>query len=281
MHQTLISTQDLASNIQNKQFVIVDCRFDLANTSYGEAAYKEGHIPGAIYAHLDRDLSGAIISGKTGRHPLPSVTDLAALFSTWGIDKNTQVVTYDDVAGPFAARLWWMLRWMGHEKVAVLNGGLKKWSAEGKTLSVEQKVRTKTDFKPLTNAEMLVDAQTVMATLSDDKIKLIDARPGDRFCGQNETMDPKAGHIPGAISSPFFANLTEDGTLKEKADLMTLYKEKLSDHQPENIIMYCGSGVTASHNLLAMECCGLTGAKNYAGSWSDWVTDDGRPVETC
>lgn len=281
MLNTLISTQDLASNMKNDDYLVVDCRFDLANTDYGSSAYNESHIPGAIYAHLDNDLSGMIISGKTGRHPLPEPSDLIELFSSWGINENTQVVVYDDVAGPFAARLWWMLRWMGHNNVAVLNGGLKKWLAEDKKVSAEQKTLSKSDFKVKINEEMRCDVQAVLAAMGNDKIRLIDARPGDRFCGQNETMDPKAGHIPGAISAPFFANLTENGTLKESADLINLFSEKLGDHKPEDIIMYCGSGVTASHNILAMEYCGLTGVKNYVGSWSEWVTDDSRPIETC
>ncbi|MDH5257973.1 MAG: sulfurtransferase [Gammaproteobacteria bacterium] len=299
-YKTLISTVDLKNNLDKDNWLIVDCRFNLVDTNEGHALYHQGHIPNAIYAHLDDNLSGQILPGKTGRHPLPEIDKLSGLFSSWGINQDTQVVAYDGAAGPFAARLWWLLRWLGHENVAVLNGGFKQWQAEGGEVALNKKhsalkptLKSTLDpaiqsgemqFNAVINSKMLVDADIVFSSLPELQNKsvcLLDARTSDRFCGENETLDPKAGHIPGAISSPFIDNLNEDGLFKDKQALKKMYTGKVANCNPENIIVYCGSGITAAHNILAMEYAGLPGAKLYAGSWSHWITDDRHPVAIC
>jgi len=279
-YKTLLTCQELDSITNSTDLLIVDCRFNLVNTSLGESEYDSGHIPDAIYAHLDNDLSGAIIPGKTGRHPLPEVDELNRLFSSWGINESTQVVAYDDAGGPFAARLWWMLRWIGHDKVAVLDGGWKQWVTEARDVSQSEKTLIQSNFVSKINPTMLANADDVIVALDNRIVSLLDARTYDRFCGENEMLDAKAGHIPGAISAPFIDNLYDHGEFKDKRELAALYKEKTANNKGEDIVVYCGSGVTAAHDILAMEYCGISGAKLYAGSWSHWITDDSRPIST-
>ncbi|MDH4100179.1 MAG: sulfurtransferase [Nitrospirota bacterium] len=277
-YTTLISVADLVRNINSPDWLVVDCRFDLANKQWGRAAYAESHIPGAIYAHLDDDLSAPIVPGVTGRHPLPSIEQFAATLARWGIDERVQVVTYDDKGGMFAARLWWMLRWLGHEKVAVLDGGWKHWLDAGQPVSADVPTRAARTFTPRPQLHLEASVDDVVAALNDPAIKLLDARGADRFRGENETIDPKAGHIPGAKSVPFMENLTPDGLFLDQEALRTRFRALLGDTQSRDTICYCGSGVTACHNVLAMLHAGLGDARLYAGSWSHWITDPDRPV---
>ena len=277
-YTTLISCSELADYVGNSDWVIIDCRFDLADTAWGQDQYAEAHIPGARYAHLDSDLSSPVIPGTTGRHPLPSVEVLARTLSKWGIDELTQVVAYDQNGGMFASRLWWMLRWLGHEKVTVLDGGWQRWTEEGLPSDGENPLPEAGSFAPHLSARLEASTEDVVACLNDPAVQLLDARGADRFRGENETLDPVAGHIPGAISAPFMDNLGPDGCFLEKDRLKQYYTALLGKTAASDAIVYCGSGVTAAHNVLAMVHAGLDEPRLYAGSWSHWITDQGRPV---
>lgn len=279
-YTTLISIPDLARNLNSPDWLVVDCRFDLANTELGRAAYRDSHIPGAVYAHLDEDLSAPVIPGVTGRHPLPSIERFVETLSRWGVDERVQVVAYDDKGGMFAARLWWMLRWMGHDKVAVLDGGWRHWLAAGHPASADIPERTPRTFTPQPRQCLEASVDEVVAALGNPAVTLLDARGADRFRGENETIDPKAGHFPGAISAPFMGNLTPDGLFLDQEALRTRFRALLGGSQSSDTICYCGSGVTAAHNVLAMLHAGLGDARLYAGSWSHWITDPNRPVAT-
>lgn len=278
-YTTLISAQELLHELDNT-IVIIDCRFSLADTEQGRRDYATDHIPGAIYAHLDQDLSGEIIPGHTSRHPLPSIEQLRILFSNWGIDETVQVVVYDDRAGAIAARLWWMLRWLGHEKVAVLDGGWPYWYKHNFPVSSEEANPKPRTFNPQINSHHLVDVAFVDKVRQDHAFKLVDSRTKPRYLGMEEPIDPVAGHIPGAINAPFPENVNEQGLLHASQELYNRFTAILDGHKPEDTIFYCGSGVTACHNLLAMAHAGLGGGKLYAGSWSEWIIDDKRPVAT-
>lgn len=273
MYRTLISTAELEKICGNANLptVIVDCRFSLADTNEGRHAYQQSHIPGAVYAHLDDDLSGEIILGKTGRHPLPSIEKLEQLCANWGIDSTTQVVAYDDKGGGIAARLWWMLRWLGHEQVAVLDGGWPKWVAENRPVDANIPTPKKTDFKANIQQNKWVDKAFVENNQSNPKYLLVDSRTKARYLGEEEPIDPIAGHIQSAINAPFPENLDENGQFKSKEALQERFEKLLGDLPPKHTTFYCGSGVTACHNLLAMEHAGLSGAKLYPGSWSEWL----------
>lgn len=271
MYGTIISTQEVSTMIGQADVCIVDCRFALADTNGGRKAYEEGHIPGAVYAHLDDDLSGTITPGVTGRHPLPSPEKLQQLFSVWGIDDKVQVIAYDDKGGGIAARLWWMLRWMGHEKVAVLNGGWPKWKAEGLSISSEVEQRVARVFVPQVQEGVYVNREVIEVNRLSPNHVVVDSRTAPRYRGEEEPIDPIAGHIEGAINAPFPENLTADGVFKSKEELRERFEELLKDKAPSQAAFYCGSGVTACHNLLAMEYVGLGGAKLYPGSWSEWL----------
>lgn len=279
-YTTLISTDDLAARLDSAHWRIIDCRFNLAHTTQGEAAYAEAHIPGAIYAHLDRDLSGPIVPGVSGRHPLPGVEEFAARLSAWGIDDGIQVVAYDDSGGMFAARLWWMLRWLGHDNVAVLDGGWRHWQAEDLPQSAAPVSPVARHFTARPRDRLQVDADELMARLANPALHLFDARGADRFRGENETLDPVAGHIPGAVSVPFMGNLANDGRFLSQHDLRERYQPLLAGASADESIVYCGSGVTAAHLILAMQHAGLGEGRLYAGSWSHWITDPARPVVT-
>jgi len=279
MPTTLVTTDSLAAHLTDPQWVVVDCRFNLAQPEAGELAYAQGHIPGARYAHLDRDLS-APRHAASGRHPLPDPALLAARFSQWGIGANTQVVVYDEGAGAFAARLWWLLRWLGHAAVAVLDGGFQAWTGRG--LPIESKIPRSVaqpfSIKPALSQP--VDTIFVAAMQHAKRDRLIDVRAAARFTGQSEPIDNVAGHIPGAVNIPFDRNLTEQGTFRAPEQLHALYSPLVPPHGMENVVVMCGSGVTACHTLLALEQAGLHGAKLYAGSWSEWITDPSRSVAT-
>ena len=275
-YHTLIAADELARRINEPDWVIVDCRFDLAKPESGRAAYALSHLPNARYAHLNSDLS-APIAPSTGRHPLPNPQHLAQRLGAWGINTRTQVVAYDDSGGPFAARLWWLLRWLGHERVAVLDGGLKRWTAQSLPLSSDTPHVTPTAFTPHVQS-MAVDVNTVQQRLNDARYTLIDVRAPERFAGTVEPIDPVAGHVPGARNIPFAQNLDPHGCFKSADELRALYEQHVSRVDPQRLMVMCGSGVTACHTVLALEVAGLAGAQLYAGSWSEWITDPSRPV---
>ena len=259
--------------------LVLDCRFDLGKPAAGREAYLTAHIPGARYADLNLDLS-APVSADSGRHPLPSPGLLAERFASFGIDEDTQVVAYDDANGSLAARAWWLLRWLGHTRVAVLDGGFKAWVAGGGAVESggPERRAPQVKFAPQVNKDAVVTATDVLLALRDPARLLVDARAPERFAGTVEPLDPVAGHIPGAVNHPFSGNLTADGRFLPAAELRSRWRESLAGTAPGNVILMCGSGVTACHNLLAMELAGLQGAKLYAGSWSEWIRDPERPV---
>lgn len=281
-YTTLISADNLAERLSSApdNVLVFDCSFDLANPNAGEQAYAAGHIPGARYLHLDRDLSGAK-TGKNGRHPLPSRDALVAMLAKQGLKQHQQVVAYDAQGGTYAARLWWMLRWLGHDSVAVLDGGLQAWQASGRKLDTALPApAAQGDFKAAAPLAVTVDAQHVLANIKGGEQVVVDARSPDRYRGENETIDPVAGHIPGALSRFFKDNLTVDGRFKSAHSLREEFSAVIGAKAPEHVVLQCGSGITACHNALAMEVAGLHGAALYAGSWSEWCADPSRPVAT-
>ena len=277
MYTTIVSTDLLASHLTD--WVIVDCRFDLQNEQWGREQYRLAHVPGAVYANLNADLS-ATPNGSNGRHPLPTVEALAATFGRLGLGRGTQVVAYDQDTGSLASRLWWLLRYLGHDAVAVLDGGWAKWAREGRPTRSGDEMRPAVTFTPSPRPEARVDLGDVIARVDDHAALLIDARAPERFEGRTETIDRKAGHIPGAMNHFFKQNLAADGTMLPPESLRATFNQTLGGRAPSDAVMYCGSGVTACQNLLAMEHAGLPGARLYAGSWSEWSSDPSRPIET-
>jgi len=279
MSDTLVSVATLAAHLDDPRWRIFDCRHDLQNTEYGAQAYAKGHIPGALFLHLDRDLSGRK-NGHNGRHPLPEVDAFAARMAACGVASDTQVVAYDNEGGIFAARLWWMLRWLGHAHVAVLDGGLPGWRRA--KLPLEERVPSVTPAQFVAHPrDLQVATAYVQAHLHAPQMLLIDARNEDRYAGQNETLDPVGGHIPGAVNRFFFDNLDDAGCFfKPVEELRAEFADLLDGRDPRTVVQSCGSGVTACHNLLAMEVAGLSGSKLYPGSWSEWCSDPSRPVAT-
>lgn len=276
-HTTLVSAEQTAAHLDDPQWVICDCRHDLANHSAGYKAYRAGHIPGARFLHLDVDLSGPK-TGLTGRHPLPHPATFCLRLGALGIGNNTQVVAYDETGGVYASRLWWMLRWVGHTRVAVLDGGWQAWTRAGLPVTVAQPVIESVTFNGKPQMQAAVDSAQVLANLQERRALVLDARSSDRYRGENETLDPVAGHIPGAANRFFKLNLGDDGCFKAPAALKQEFGSMIDGHAPEAIVHQCGSGVTACHNLLAMEVAGLAGSRLYPGSWSEWVSDRRRPV---
>src|SRR5436190_1613470 len=274
---TLIGTDELAVHLDDPAFVIVDVRHDLARPdTFGDAVYAESHIPGARFAHIDRDLS-APKTGLNGRHPLPTPEAVAALFGRLGIDGSKQVVAYDLGSGMFASRLWWMLRWLGHDRAAVLDGGFAKWQHEGRPVTAQiSPVRT-TTFVP-TRVRPTVSATGVAASLPRHGLLLLDARAAERYRGDVEPLDPIAGHIPGALNRPYTRNLAADGTFRSPRELRAEFEAMLHGRPPDDLVHYCGSGISATHNLLAMTIAGYPLTRIYPGSWSEWVSDPRRPV---
>jgi thiosulfate/3-mercaptopyruvate sulfurtransferase len=277
---TIISPEELAIHLKDPKWVIVDSRFKLADPSQGRLDYETAHIPGAVYVHLEDDLSGPIIKGVTGRHPLPSVEKASDVFSKLGIDSSSQVVAYDDMGGALAAgRVWWMLRWLGHEAVAVLNGGWQNWVGKGYPIHRGIDQRPKSIFTPHPRIDLIVTAEQVEAIRSNTNYRLLDARSAERYRGENETIDPIAGHIPGAVSAAYAGNLNPDGTFRNPKSLQNRYKRLLDDVPADHVVCYCGSGVSATHDILAMMLAGLGEARLFPGSYSEWITDPKRPVE--
>jgi len=279
---TLISAAMLRDLVGKPEIAIIDCRFDLMNPDGGRRAYLEGHVPGARYADLNRDLS-APITATSGRHPLPTPSDFAGTLVRLGIGRATQVIAYDDGAGAFAARLWWMLRWVGHSAAAVLDGGIKAWVSEGGTLqSGQEKPLPAAAGGPHPSAQAdtaaVIETAEIERRLSDPAFLLIDARAGERFAGTVEPIDAVAGHIKGAVNHPFSANLGADGRFLPAPVLREAWERRLAGRSPTQVAAMCGSGVTACHNLLSLEVAGLRGAKLYAGSWSEWIRDPRRPI---
>jgi thiosulfate/3-mercaptopyruvate sulfurtransferase len=279
-YTTLISTAELASHLDDPMWVIVDCRHTLADHALGERRYREGHIPGAVYASMERDLAAPVVPGMTGRHPLPEPGVLAATLGSWGVGEGVQVVAYDDAGGAMAARLWWMVRWLGHDAVAVLDGDFRAWMAEGRPVMPGIEHRAPRAFTPRVRANWVATTGEIAATLGTGELALFDARSAERYRGENETIDPKAGHIPGAISAPYQENLTPDGHFLPEAQLRARYAALLGERAAEECVFLCGSGVTAAHDLLALAHAGYAMPRLYVGSWSEWVADPARPVAT-
>ncbi len=279
MYQTLISAPELARYLGAPDWAIIDCRFSLQESERGRQDYLRAHIPGAIYAHLNEDLSGEIMPGKTGRHPLPQPETFARTLSTWGIDARVQVVAYDDSGGSIAAaRLWWMLRWMGHDAVAVLDGGWQQWQRAGYPVSSGVERRAPRTFTPHVRGELAVTADEVLAGLRNPAYRLVDVRSAERYRGEQEPIDPIAGHIPGALNAPFAETLGADGCFLPQQELRAQFQRLLGDVPAERAMFYCGSGVTSAHTLLALAHAGLGDGRLYAGSWSEWITDANRPI---
>jgi thiosulfate/3-mercaptopyruvate sulfurtransferase len=276
MYTTIISPEILLSHLSDPDWAIFDCRFDLKDPNWGLINYQESHIPGAVYAHLDRDLSAPVIPAQTGRHPLPAVEDLAARFSAWGINHQTQVVVYDTAGGAYAARLWWLLRFLGHTAAAVLDGGFQSWQKAGYPLSTGIETHSPSVFTPQPNWDMIATTQEVEQVHSNPHYRLIDARAPERFRGEVEPIDPVAGHISGAVNRFHGANLQPDGKFLPPEVLRSQFSDLINPVLLENTIVYCGSGVTSCHHLVALERAGLPSARLYVGSWSEWITDRKR-----
>jgi len=274
---TLISAAELVTRLQDRNTVIVDCRFDLAQPTAGQQAYSQGHIPGSYYADLNSVLS-SVITPSSGRHPLPDVTQFAAHCRTWGISRDSQVIAYDSNNGAFAARLWWLLHWLGHTRVAVLDGGFKAWQERGFPTSSATTPNRHGSFIPQQDDTRWLNAEAIDSLRTDPNFRLVDVRAAERYAGTVEPIDPIAGHIPGAINIPFASNLAADGKFLSAATLRSQYEMQLRGVATDHVAIMCGSGVTACHTLLALAHAGLDGAKLYAGSWSEWIKDSRRAV---
>lgn len=274
---TLAQAEDVAAALGREDLAIVDCRFVLSDPQAGERAHARAHVPGAVYAHLDRDLSDHAKQGQ-GRHPWPDAADFAARLGAWGIGPQTQVVAYDDADGAYAARLWFLLQTLGHERAAVLDGGWTRWQALGLPTETEIRARPATRYDAAFDAERLLDAARVQAHLDAGGL-LVDVRAAERFRGETEPLDRVAGHVPGARNRPYASNLA-DGRFKPREQLAHEFRELLRDRDPRELVAMCGSGVTACHLLLAMAHAGLPGGKLFTGSWSGWIGDPSRPVAT-
>ncbi len=275
-YTTLVSAAELAAHLDDPSWVIVDCRHDLADTDAGERAYRDAHIAGARFMHMDRDLSGRK-SGSNGRHPLPQIADIVATFGRAGIRESTQVVAYDQNNGMWASRLWWMLQWLGHPAAAVLDGGIDRWIAEGHLLTAEMRGMRPTSYVAR-QASPTASAQEIADHLDDGALTVVDARGPERYRGDVEPIDPVAGHIPGAINRPYAANLDAQGVFKPAQQLRAEFETLLDGASPASVVHQCGSGVSACHNVLAMSVAGLPGSRLYPGSWSEWIADPARPV---
>ena len=279
MYTTLIDATTARGHITDPEWLFVDCRLDMRDPARGPRDYHASHIPGALRAELDTDLSGPAVPGRTGRHPLPAPDAIIRVFSAWGIGPRTQVVAYDESTGAMAAaRLWWLLKWAGHDAAAVLDGGLAAWKAAGFPCGAGTESRPVSRFVAAFRPEMAVDARHVLSVLNDPAWVVLDARAADRYHGQNETLDPVAGHVAGAVSAPYAAGLRPDGAFKPKAELKAVYGAAMAGHDAAHAILYCGSGVTATHGILACAHAGLGVPRLYAGSWSEWITDPSRPT---
>ncbi|MGR8929254.1 MAG: sulfurtransferase [Gammaproteobacteria bacterium] len=276
-HTTLISATELAKHLDKPDWVIVDCRFSLADSAAGSKAYRHEHIPGARYADLNKNLSSPVKS-YTGRHPLPNFSVLSQQLGQWGISNRSQVVVYDDASGAFAGRMWWLLRAMGHQHVAVLDGGIRQWQKLNLPMTTRLPKVTAASFRCYLDRNQWLDSSAVENGLASRSITLIDARTPERYAGQQEPIDPVAGHVPKAINRPFQLNLDKNGLFLPAEQLRTHFQTLISSRSPKQVVHMCGSGVTACHNLLAMEVAGLQGSKLYAGSWSEWIVNENRTI---
>jgi thiosulfate/3-mercaptopyruvate sulfurtransferase len=278
MHRTIISTDVLAEHLIDSSWLIADCRYNLNDESWGRAQYEDTHVGGAVFVDVAHDLAGPR-TATNGRHPLPAVEEMAATFGRLGIAADTQVIAYDQEAGAFASRLWWMLRYLGHDAVAVLDGGFAKWTREGRPVRGGVERRPPAAFTPRLRKEMCVTVDETLAHLGDPSVVLIDARSPDRYSGKPDPLDIIYGHIPGARNRYYRHNVTDAGTMRADRELRNDFEKTLAGSPASQVVMYCGSGITACHNLLAMEHAGLHGARLFAGSWSEWESDPNRPVE--
>lgn len=279
MYKTLISVDALKEHLDDPDWVVFDCRFQLEDPDWGSEEYRSSHIPGALYAHLDRDLA-APQTPATGRHPLPEPTAFIRWLGDNGVDATRQIVVYDQGGGAFAARLWWMMRWVGHRAAAVLDGGWAAWSAAGCPVTDEVPTPEPTTFEAEADNDLWLTSEQLESALRDKRVRLIDARGAPRFRGDTEPIDPVAGHVPGAVNLPFAGNLDDQKRFKDPEALRQRFEAALGDAANDQVVHMCGSGVTACHNLLAMEVAGLVDSKLYAGSWSEWITDPARPIAT-
>jgi thiosulfate/3-mercaptopyruvate sulfurtransferase len=278
MYSTLVSAKTLYDNFTSPNWIVVDSRFDVHDPSYGKKVYVEGHIPKAVFVDLEKELSLAP-DGTNGRHPLPAVEDLVNLLGSIGVSNDHQVVVYDDDGGGYAARLWWILHYLGHRSVAVLDGGFQSWTREDRPLSMDDEPRTPAHFEPQIQADRLISVDQLLPIHQDTGL-LLDSRAGERYRGEEEPLDPVAGHIPGARNRPWRENLTDEGLFRSQQEIRSELGDILKGSAAREAIVYCGSGVTACHNLLAFVHAGLEMPRLYAGSWSEWCSDSTRPTAT-
>lgn len=276
-YTTLISAAELADNYHRPDWVIFDCRFSLADSTAGRKAYRQGHIPGARYADLNQNLSSSVKS-YTGRHPLPDFNGFSKQLGLWGVNNRSQVIVYDDAGGAFAGRMWWLLRTMGHEQVAVLDGGIRHWQKQQRPITTVLPKITPCAFRSYLDQKQWLNAIQLENGLASNSFTLIDARTPERFMGLQEPIDPVAGHIPKALNRPFQLNLDKASLFLPPLQLKNQFQDLTDARNPTQIVHMCGSGVTACHNLLAMEVAGLGGSKLYAGSWSEWITNQNHSV---
>jgi thiosulfate/3-mercaptopyruvate sulfurtransferase len=278
-YETIVDHESACAHLDDPNWVFVDCRYDIREPDRGEREYRQAHISGAVYAHLDRDLSGPVVTGRTGRHPLPSPDELVRTLSGLGISAKTQVVAYDESTGAMtAARLWWLLKWAGHDSVAVLDGGFRRWCAAGLSYSTGAETRPAAEFRAKFRPQMAIEADELLKVLKDPAWVVLDARAAERYLGKGETIDPVAGHIAGALSAPYVSNLADEGTFKSPKDLSRMLAGAMGGRDSSHAVFYCGSGVTAAHSVLACAVAGLGMARLYPGSWSEWITDPARPI---
>jgi thiosulfate/3-mercaptopyruvate sulfurtransferase len=278
-HSLLVTVEQLREHLFDHDWCVIDVRHDLLDTGWGRRAYAEGHIPGAEFAHIDDDLSG-VKTGRNGRHPLPERGQIADKFRQWGINDDTQIVAYDAHGGQFASRLWWLSRWLGHEAVALLDGGWPAWLKATGWSSREPPARPRGRFSERPSLTPLLSTADVLASLTRRDRLVLDARTPERYRGEQEPIDPVAGHIPGARNRPWMTNLNPDQTFKPAQVLRAEFDAALGDTSPERVVHQCGSGVTACHSVFAMQLAGLPGSALYGGSWSEWIADPARPVAT-
>lgn len=277
----VISCKELSNQLNDKNLIIFDCRFSLDNPHYGKQAYQESHIENAIFIDLDHDLSSPVIKGKTSRHPLPNTDKLIAKLAALGLNNNSRVIIYDDGATPFATKMWWTLVWLGkRDNVYLLDGGFKAWQADNLPVTNKETITSVGNFTGQPDASLLIDAKTLVTKLNDEQLTLLDARALPRFRGDVEPMDPVAGHIPGATCANFAENLDDTGHFLPTKELRERFQTLIQDKPIEKLIAYCGSGVSACHNLFAMCLAGYPLAPLYAGSWSEWITDPSHPIAT-
>jgi thiosulfate/3-mercaptopyruvate sulfurtransferase len=276
-YKTIISAKDLIKNVNNDDFIIFDCRCDISDSSYGIEAYNEGHIENSIFIDIDHDLASEKTS-DSGRHPLPDPRLFSEKLSQWGMSNNKQAVVYDDAGGAFAGRMWWILKWLGHSNVAVLDGALGAWMSIGGKLTSKPTIFERAVFEPNPNDNMYVSIKDVEDAQYKMNKLIIDARSRERYLGIKDPVDPIAGHIPGAVSHPLGMNLDKNGHFKSPEELRHNFNKIIGDTVSSDIISMCGSGITACHNILALEICGIKDVTLFVGSWSEWITDKSRPV---